>query len=71
MQRNCGLFLFIFHLYNFEDILNVLWRGMDYRREEIINMHTAESALMGIFVPDTITVFLEQDFTALLMSFVH
>jgi len=44
---------------------------MDYRRVEVVNIHTAGSALIGLYVPDMITAFLEQDFAALLMSFVR
>lgn len=44
---------------------------MGYRREEIINIHTAESASIGVLIPDMIIAFLEQDVAALLLSFVH
>lgn len=42
---------------------------MDYRREEII--HTAEFALIRVFIADMIIVFLEQDIAALLIFLAH
>lgn len=42
---------------------------MDYSREEII--HTAESALIRVFIADMIIVFLEQDIAALLIYLGH
>lgn len=51
-------YFYLFSIYTtLKTCLMCCWNGMDYRKEEIINIHTAEAALTGVFVPDMFAAF--------------